>query len=129
METVTSLEEIQKNITVLDGYIESRRDPEYTWTLERIKKGTCFIATWDVVSGHKFYPSRFIGYADNNMDRHEENIEKDGRITNNALTRIFGKDCTADAGLEEEYKDYCRRLGFEPPDKGAFGVERKYWKM
>ncbi len=129
MKIVASLEEIQKNTSIFDGYIENRTDPEYTWALERIKKGTCFVTIGDESSGYKFYPSRFVGNLDNNMDKHEQNTEKDGRITNRALTLVFGKDCTADVGLEEAYKEYCHKLGFEPSDKGAFGVERKYWKM
>ena len=128
MELVETLEEIRNNMRTLDRYLNSKREPEYSYALSRIKKGTCFIA--DNSSGaYRFYPSRFIGYVNNTMSRHENNEYKNGRETNPAISEILGRNVSANAELEQAYREYCRRLGFEPNETGAFGVHRKYWKL
>jgi hypothetical protein len=76
----------------------------------------------------KFAPSRFIGYKNNTITKHESNITKDGRETNPAISDALGvKQPIINEELEELYKKYCIYLGFSPPPKGAFGVTRKYW--
>ena len=54
---------------------------------------------------------------------------KDGKETNPAITHILGCPVCKDSMLENEYRLYCEHLGFIPSDKGAFGVERKFWKL
>lgn len=128
MELVETLEEIKDNMRTLDRYLRNKREPEYSYALSRIKRGTCFIA--DNSSGeYRFYPSRFIGYVNNTMNRHENNEYKNGRETNPAISAILGRNVSANAELEQAYREYCRRLGFEANEKGAFGVHRKYWKL
>lgn len=77
----------------------------------------------------RFYPSRFIGYKKNNMDRHMQNDQKDGRLTNPSISSIIGGEPVIKSDLEEAYKQYCEWLGFYPNQKGSFGVERKYWLL
>ena len=128
MKLVESMEEIRNNMDTLDRYLDSKREPEYGYALSRIKRGTCFIA--DYRSGeYRFYPSRFIGYANNTMKRHENNEYKDGKETNPAISAVLGQKLVADVDLENAYREYCRRLGFEPNERGTFGVERKFWKL
>lgn len=125
--TVESLDEILDNCATLDGYIKSRKDPEYTYALELIKRGTCFLAIEDE-GEYRFYPSRFIGYYNNSMVQHENNGAKDGRETNPAIAAAINQgNPTSNSELDSLYKEYCTRLGFRSSDKGTFGVERKFW--
>ena len=80
-------------------------------------------------SAYKFYPSRFVGYVNNNMTAHENNDSKDGRETNDAVSKIFGRKPSANGGLEKFCKDYCERLGFTANKAGSFGVKRKFWEV
>lgn len=126
MKTVSNLNELITNIQTLDGYLNAQVDPEYDFALNLIKNGTCFVAMEDS-SVYRFYPSRFIGYADNSMDAHLNNVEKDGKETNPAISRILGAKPSVNSILNKEYARYCETLDFEPRDKGAFGSERKFW--
>lgn len=126
MKTVSNLNELITNIQTLDGYLNAQVDPEYDFALNLIKNGTCFVAMEDS-SVYRFYPSRFIGYADNSMDAHLNNVEKDGKETNPAISKILGAKPSINSILNKEYARYCETLGFEPRDKGTFGSERKFW--
>ena len=125
--TVESLDEVLDNCATLDGYIESRKDHEYTYALDLVKRGTCFLAIEDE-GEYRFYPSRFIGYYNNSMVQHENNGDKDGRVTNPAIAAAIDQgNPTPNSELDLLYKNYCNSLGFHASDKGTFGVERKFW--
>ena len=126
MELVKSLEEIRHNIAVLNAYLDKKTDPEYSSALGLVKRGICFVA--DSSSGkYRFYPSRFIGYADNTMDKHMSNTTKDGKQTNPAISTILHDKPQHNLQLEELYQTYCPSLGFEANEKGSRGIDRKYW--
>ncbi len=128
MFLVQSIKDIKANMNTLANYLANGIEPEYSYALDRIKLGTCFIA--DNSSGrYKFYPSRFIGYADNNMNKHENNLEKDGRVSNPALSKILNCQPFLDSDLENEYKSYCDYLGIKVRERAPFGVKRKYWRL
>lgn len=126
MKLVNSLSEIKENMKVLDDYLNSKNVNEVSYAKDRIKKGTCFIAI-KKDDCFCFYPSRFIGYANNNMDKHDRNLNKDGKETNPVISSIIGSKPEINNELEEAYKDYCDSLGFTANKAGAFGVKRKYW--
>ena len=117
MRTVKNKNELIKNFEILDSYLKSKKDPEYSYALNLVEKGTCFIAIEIDENNYKFYPSRFVGYFENNMDKHENNFNKDGRITNSAII------------LDFQYRKYCETLGFVAREKGSFGVKRKFWNF
>lgn len=128
MFLVRNKNEILKNIMLLDNYVTQGIENQKEFALSLIKKGTCFIAMRKNNS-YKFYPSRFVGYVDNNMDAHLNNDLKDGKETNPAISNILGSKPTFDLQLEKAYKKYCEELGFFPNQKGSFGVERKFWLL
>lgn len=128
MECVETLEEIKRNIMVINAYLDRKVEPEYSFALRLVKKGTCFIAVKQD-DDYRFYPSRFIGYAENTMDAHLNNVYKDGRETNPAISKILNQKEFYDAEMENAYKEYCQRLGFTANDKGTFGKQRKYWRL
>ena len=128
MKLVTSLEEIRENMLTLDNYLSNKIESEYTFALNLIKKGICFIAVKNK-DGYSFYPSRFIGYVHNNMNDHLNNDTKDGRKTNPAISLILNKRLDFNSELEKEYRLYCEKLGFVAKEKAAFGGKRKYWRI
>ena len=128
MELIRTIDDLKANIKVMDNYLSSKDHEEINYAKDRVKMGTCFVAV-NSKTGYRFYPSRFIGYADNSIEKHERNNEKDGRKTNPAISEIIGYKPEYDDELEEAYLEYCSFLGFKPRKKGAFGVKRKYWKL
>ncbi len=128
MRVVRDKKELRINMDMLDKYINCEKDPEYTFALSLIKKGTCFIAVKED-DIYRFYPSRFMGYENNTMNSHQNNDYKDGKETNPAITSIIGHQPIVNKELEIEYKKYCEKLGFIANNKGSFGVERKYWLL
>lgn len=128
MRCVQTVEEIKKNMIVLDDYLDRKTDDEYSFALDLIKRGVCFIAV-KTESGYRFYPSRFIGYAGNTMGKHQNNDYKNGTETNPAISKVLNQKMDHDTELEKAYREYCEKLGFVPREKGAFGVARKYWLL
>lgn len=126
MRTVENLNELKANIKTLDKYLNSKTDPEYEFGLGLVKKGTCFVAVKENGT-YRFYPSRFIGYVNNNIDAHLNNDYKDGKETNPAISSILGSKPTPNPELDILYREYCELLGFVANERGSFGVERKYW--
>lgn len=128
MRTVENLKELQVNIKTLDKYLNTKKDPEYSFGLGLVKKGTCFVAINENGS-FKFYPSRFIGYVGNSMHAHLNNENKDGKETNPTISEILGSKPIANPVLENLYHEYCESLGFVSNEKGSFGVGGKYWEL
>lgn len=128
MNTISNLNELINNFRTIDGYLYSKADPEYSFALDLIKKGICFVAVKDS-NTYKFYPSRFIGYTDNSMNKHQNSADRDGRVTNKIISIILDDKLSHDPILNQEYKKYCELLGFKAQEKGSFGVERKFWLL
>lgn len=128
MNTIKNKAELIANIEILENYISSKTEPQYGFALDLIKKGVCFVALKSE-NGYKFYPSRFIGYLSNTMDAHQNNDTKDGKATNPAISLILGSKPVVNPTVNVEYDKYCEKLGFFAREKGAFGVQRKFWIM
>lgn len=129
MQTVTTLPQLTANLKQLEHYLHMGSGEEQDEARRFIQRGTCFLAYNDGTK-MRFAPSRFIGYANNSFDKHSSNAERDGGVTNPAISRLLKTPLpVADAELEEQYLQYCHSLGITPRPKGAFGVPRKYWKL
>ncbi|MHC1731994.1 MAG: hypothetical protein AB9888_08215 [Bacteroidales bacterium] len=126
MKLVKNIDDIRVNIKTINVYLKDENLKDYAISL--IKRGTCFVAIKEK-QGYSFYPSRFIGYINNSQIAHQNNYEKNGRDTNPAINAILNHKPSLSEELEEDYKQYCERLGFKPNKKGAFGAERKYWLL
>lgn len=127
-DLVKSIEDIKYNMQVIDSYLNEGVDPEYTYALNLIKRGICFVVD-DSSGRNKFYPSRFIGYTLNSRDKHDSNTRKDGKVTNPVISRIIGTKPEASQELEKEYRQYCEYLGIVAREAGTYGVQRKFWKL
>ncbi|WP_205836362.1 HNH endonuclease [Iodobacter violaceini] len=96
-------------------------DNEQLFCSEPIRKGSCFIA-YKIGEELRFAPSRYIGYSKNTMQLHKQ-CEKDGKETNPAITKLFGK-LAKNENLDTIYIDYCNSLGTTPHNK-----KRKFWLL
>jgi len=126
MRLIENMQDILANINTLDRYLEDPDMSEYVKGL--IKRGICFLAVKQD-GYYRFYPSRFIGYKNNSQVAHDSNNNKDGRVTNPAISAIIGYPPTVSEDLEREYQKYCERLGFNANKRGTFGVHRKFWEV
>ena len=129
MKTVDTLEQLDTNLKKLEYYLQSGSAEEQQEARRFIERGTCFLAYND---GEKvrFAPSRFIGYQSNTFDKHSSNAERNGGVTNPAISRLLKRQQPlADLELEEQYQQYCHSLGITPRPKGSFGASRKYWRL
>lgn len=126
MKLIVNSAELQDNMDELDSYLNRKKGNCYSFALCLIKKGICFVASCKQGEYH-FYPSRFIGYANNKMSCHQNNRHKDGRLTNKAISSLLDQKPTPDSKMDLAYQSYCKKLGITANSKGSFGVERKCW--
>ena len=122
MGTVKTWSDIRSNILQLEKYKNSENSEERIFYKGIIGRGRCFVAL-DTRNGFIFAPSRFVGYVDNDIKKHDENYNKDGRITNVEIDKIFGPH-DANTILEERFKLFCQNLDINPDNH-----ERKYWNL
>lgn len=131
---IKTKEDLINNITTLKKYLDRLNSAEYTFAIELIKKGKCFV----VYSSHNEsfnFPSRFLGYINNTMEKHNKmgelkkksgKITKDGRKTNKAIENILGELITNESRewirLENKYLEYCIKLNLI-----QYNNKRKYW--
>ncbi len=126
MRLVANLNEALANADVLEAV---RRDPNSSLRAAYqllIKRGTCFLP-YVISNGLAFAPSRFIGYAQNNLDRHQANEHRNGSETNAALNHILQCKPVENAALDQLYREFCELIDITPSRAGAFGVPRKFW--
>lgn len=123
---VTDLGQIFANLEMLEAVRGDPASLDNAAYISLIKRGTCFLP-YATPDGIGFAPSRFIGYAGNSFVRHAANEARDGRLTNGAINTVLGHAPVLEPALEDQYQQFCTRLGFAPAQTGTFGVARKYW--
>lgn len=119
---INSKSQLIKNLDRVEGYLSSVNEELYNTMAQYIARGRVFV-TYIVDGKYHFAPSRFVGYKDNTLVKHQNNEEKDGRITTPAITKILGSR-TFDPRLEEAYLMYCEWL-----DVRAANQKRTYWLL
>lgn len=124
MEFVKTIDDIKKNMQTLDGYLDKQCDPEYSFAINLIQGGRCFISIKSR-EGYRFYPSKFIGYVENTMNSYQNNKTGDGRDTNHVLYKILGEEPLKRTTLEKDYVEYCESLGIQK----IYKYSRKYWNI
>jgi hypothetical protein len=118
--------EIRQNIDTLAHYLASGSGPDYEFSISLVRVGICFVVTER--DGEPFFaPSRFAGYAGNSRLNHVRNKGKHGRDTNPAISERLGHDPRSSQKLDEQYREFCHRVGIRPNSTGAFGISRKFW--
>lgn len=128
MELISNKEQLIKNIETLEGYLTEGDDYSSNESKSLVKRGTCFVA-YKIENELRFVPSRFIGYLNNQLDRHSASLDKDGKETNKVINKILGNKPLPNENLNKQYLEYCNRLGIQPGENGAFGAQRKFWQL
>lgn len=115
---VSSMEEIKHNITVVEQYLNDNSQEAKERMYDLIRQGQNYVA-YKVAGTYHFAPSRFIGYKDCNLDKHDKNESKHGSKTSARLRRkyLLGKDA------ENEYFDFLLRQQCE---EAGFSLENRH---
>ena len=126
METIKTIEDLKSNLELVEMYLSEGTDKERQDINKLISGGFCFVV-YKINNEYRFVPSRYIGYYDNDLERHNNNNKK-GDETNFAISRLVKnpknklKKLIKDEFLDIKYLEYCKGLGIKPHDK-----KRKYW--
>lgn len=119
---VTTKNQLIKNLDKVEGYLSSGSEELYDAMAQYIARGRVFVSY--IVNGeYHFAPSRFVGYKDNTLVKHQNNQEKDGKKTTPAITHILGSR-VRDSRLEKAYLNYCEWLGVTPSKH-----KRSFWSI
>jgi predicted HNH restriction endonuclease len=121
MRTVENIKELKSNLALFETYLSEGSDQENQAVNKLIAGGKCFV-TYKINNEWRFAPSRFIGYYDNDLEKHANNSSKDGKVTNPAINRIADNRLKESEILEAKYLDYCKGFGIEPHN-----TKRRYW--
>lgn len=110
-------EDIVQNIKTLYSYLDGKVDSEHkNWAIQRMSQGKNYVI--EVVDSQIYFaPSRFVGYVDNTMEKHEAN-PGNGTETNNKIKNFYQKvqDVKLDALLQKAMSEY-----------GIVVGAKKYW--
>ena len=122
MKLINSPKQLEENLETIEFYLTEGSNFENDTTIDLLRAGACFVA-YEIEKELRFAPSRFVGYKNNNLDKHQ-NSDKDGRDTNVVIEKILEQKLSPNENLEKAFLNYCQDLGFEPYKK-----KRKYWKF
>lgn len=114
-------------VELSENYLTVGTEEEQIKIAKFIKRGTCFIA-YQIEEEIRFAPSKFLGYVNNSLEKHIPS-KTDGRDTNEMIISILEAKPIFNEKLEKKNISFCRNLGLQPGEKGAFGAQRKYWLL
>lgn len=127
VDLASSIEEIVTNIETLFRYGESSDDAERAFHDKRIENGKLF-AVLSADTGYKFAPTKFAGYASNDISHADNLKERDGHRTNDLLPRLAGLPLEPSddgyAEIDSHFLDYCQSKNIEPSKHYR---PRRYW--
>ena len=120
---VQSWEQVEANMHRLEAYLESTTDAERDFAKDLLRRARCIVIS---SRGGRMLvgPSRFVGYMDNSLEKHSENVDKDGKETNPAISGLVGP-LVEDQTVEEEFQRFCREHQVERVSQ----VRRTYWRV
>lgn len=114
---IETREDIISNIETLYSYLhgESGEDNRL-WAVDKLKRGKNMVV--EMIDGHiRFAPSRFVGYINNNREKHDED-PGNGTETDKVIKRFYQKvsDERLDALMQNELSKY-----------NEASANKKYW--
>jgi predicted HNH restriction endonuclease len=124
MRLINQITQLTANIETLENYLVAGTEEEQETVRKLIRRGKSLVA-YKIDGKWRFTPSRFVGYVNNNLVKHERSTTKDGTKTNPTLNNVIGLKLSASSMLESEYIKYCRSLGEEPSNYS----KRRYWSL
>ncbi|MCG7497204.1 HNH endonuclease [Vibrio sp. Of7-15] len=118
MELISTLEDLYQNINELEKGLNQGLNDAF----DLVKRGRCFVVS-ESNGILQFSPSRFIGYRNNNLDKHlAPDAIRDGKQTDPQITRVIKMVKRENEAAEKAYQKLCRNLGITPPNN-----KRTYW--
>ncbi len=125
-DLVETREEIIQNVDTLYQY-GLGDGPERSFHDGRIKNGKVFVAVRQG-DDYRFAPSKFAGYAANDLGHERKLSERDGGITNKRIESIAGPSLeigsAAYRSVDDAYLAYCNIHGIDP---SQHQMPRRYW--
>lgn len=128
MKLVKSIKDIEKNLITFENYNNSLGSSIIEKYKSLIKKGTCFVV-YKCDDQILFSPSRFVGYKNITLKKHQESNTLNGTETNKAISEILDEKPKINKNIENHYSYFCKKLGIKANKLGSFGIPRKYWLM
>ena len=114
---IETREDIVQNIKTIYSYLNGKVDREHRdWAIQRMSQGRNYVI--EVVDSQIYFaPSRFVGYIDNTMEKHEAN-PGNGTETDNKIKIFYQKvqDVKLDVLLQKAMSEY-----------GIVVGAKKYW--
>lgn len=114
---IETREDIVQNIKTIYSYLDGKVDREHRdWAIQRMSQGRNYVI--EVVDSQIYFaPSRFVGYIDNTMEKHEAN-HGNGTETDNKIKNFYQKvqNVKLDALLQKAMSEY-----------GIVVGAKKYW--
>lgn len=119
---IEDIEDLKDNLLTIESYLDLEySEKERNFALSLIQRGSNFVA-YKVRNELHFAPSRFVGYKSNNIDKHVNNDNKDGRETTPVVNYLGNKKLSVSQELEDAYLEYCNSLNIKIHNK-----KRQYW--
>ena len=117
IDFIESRDDVIQNINTLYSYLDNGdNDETYRWAASRMKNGRMYVV--EIIDSHIcFGPSRFVGYKENTIEKHQDN-HGDGNQTNDVLKEFYQKvdDHRLDSIFQKELAKYDLNAG-----------RKKYW--
>lgn len=123
---IATVKEIIQNVDMLHRFGKGD-EQERQFHDKTTKNGKLFVA---VKQGekYKFAPSKFAGYAANDLQHLDKRQNRDGRITNRQIKDVLGPALEIDSAsyqsIDHAYLTYCAGYKIEPSQHHK---PRKYW--
>src|SRR5262249_43984065 len=104
---VQSWDQIEANLRRFVEYLRSSDAREQEFAKSLLKRAICIVSS--TRGGQELFgPSRFVGYAGNTLKKHQDNLYKDGKETNAAISGVLGQSPAKSQSLDARYQDFCR---------------------
>ena len=122
----TELRQVRGNVLRMAGFATGTA-AEIEFHRGRIKNGKNFVAVKSN-DGYLFSPSKFSGYANNDLTHMDKLDQRDGGVTNRRISELAGDPLVAGdsryAEIDREYEGYCSAHGIVP---SRHRRARRYW--
>ena len=102
--------DVQENILTLYSYLQNEAEEHHReWAKERLSQGRNFVV--EVIDGKLYFaPSRFVGYKQNSLEKHEDNSDKSGTDTDRELKRFY-KLIDVESSLDDYFIETLAQYG------------------
>ncbi|MFY7860920.1 MAG: hypothetical protein ACOVP5_01740 [Chitinophagales bacterium] len=123
LRRIANKQDLIDNINSLDMILSSGDNKEKKEIKNLISHGSSLLC-YKTDSELRFAPGKFLGYKDNDLLKYKTNNIKDGRESNDVISKILNQKLQFTEILEEQFANYCENLGQQVEDK-----KHKFWTL